>query len=108
MRCGLAHPEGSAASTAKRSPMARSNVSIACPYCEAQLDIRVEVQAAAVPPLKLHFPSPDALADWLRASGLTLREFERLPVYDWYRDEFEPLIDALRERQSAGAPTSAG
>ena len=87
--------------------MARPNVSIACPYCEAQLDIRVEVQAAAVPPLKLHFPSPDTLADWLRASGLTLREFECLPVYDWYRDEFEPLVAALRERQSSSGVTAS-
>jgi hypothetical protein len=39
-----------------------------------------------VPPLKLHFLSPDALAEWLRASAFTLPEFERLPLYNWYRD----------------------
>jgi hypothetical protein len=81
--------------------MAWSTVSVICLHCEAHLDVRVEVQAAVVPPLKLHFPSPDALAEWLRASGFTLPEFERLPLYNWYRDEFEPLVDALRERQAA-------
>jgi hypothetical protein len=80
--------------------MARATVSVICLHCEAQLDVRVEVQAAVVPPLKLHFPSPDALADWLRASGFTLPEFERMPLYSWYRDEFEPLVNALRERQA--------
>jgi len=79
--------------------MAGSTVPVICPQCEAQLQVRVEVQAAAVPPLKLHLRSPDALAEWLRASGFTLQEFERLPVYNWYHDEFEPLVDALRERQ---------
>ncbi len=81
--------------------MARSAVSVICPQCETPLEVRVEVQAAVVPPLKLHFPSPDALADWLRASGFTLPEFERLPLYNWYRDEFEPLVDALREREGS-------
>jgi hypothetical protein len=85
--------------------MARSTVSVICLHCGAQLDVRVEVQAAVVPPLKLHFPSPDALADWLRASGFTLPEFERLPLYNWYPDEFEPLVDALRERQASSQET---
>ena len=78
--------------------MDRSTVAVVCPQCEAQLDVRVEVRAAAIPRLKLRFQSPDELAHWLRASGFTLQEFERLPVYEWYRDEFEPLLDALRER----------
>ena len=81
--------------------MKRSTVTVVCPHCQAELDVRVEVRAAVVPPLKLHFQSPDELAHWVRASGFTLQEFERLPVYNWYRDEFEPLLDALRQRQTS-------
>ncbi len=87
--------------------MALSVVSIACPYCDSKLDVRVEVEAVVVPQLNLRFSSPEALADWLRASGLTLREFERLPVCNWYRDQFAPLIEALRERQSPSNVTGS-
>jgi hypothetical protein len=87
--------------------MDRVTVSVVCPHCEAGLDVRVELRAAVVPPLKLHFRSPDELTRWLRASRLTLQEFERLPVYEWYRDEFEPLLDALRQRQASVPATPA-
>ena len=78
--------------------MHRPPASVVCPRCHTQLNVQVEVRASVVPPLKLRFQSPDEFAHWLRASGFTVQEFERLPVYEWYRDDFEPLLDPLRHR----------
>jgi hypothetical protein len=99
-------PEGSSGSTAKRASMVRSTVSVVCPECQAELDLRVDVRAAVAPPLRLHFQSPEELAHWLGASGFTLHEFERLPLYEWYRDEFEPLLEALRKRETTADPAA--
>jgi hypothetical protein len=81
--------------------MVGSTGSVLCAHCEEQVDVRIEVEATVAPPLKLHFPSPDAFADWLRASNFTLSEFQRLSLYNWHRDELEPLVDALREQQTS-------
>lgn len=78
--------------------MAHCTIAATCPNCEEQLVVRVKVQTEVVPPLKLHFASSEAFADWLRASNFTLAEFERLPLYNWYRDEFEPFVNVLRQR----------
>jgi hypothetical protein len=77
--------------------MPAEHATINCPYCEAKLDLRVEMRAAVAPPLRLHFDSPAAFDKWLHASGLTPEQFESLPIYAWYRDEFDPLLIALRE-----------
>jgi hypothetical protein len=65
------------------------------------LEVRVEVKASVVSPLRLHFDSGVAFEQWLQASGLTLDEFETLPIYDWYREELEPLVRASREARPA-------
>jgi hypothetical protein len=71
------------------------------------LDVRVEVKAAVVPPLRLRFNSRAEFEEWLRASGLTLDEFETLPVYEWYREELEPLVRTTREARGGAAPRAA-
>jgi hypothetical protein len=43
----------------------------------------------------------------LRASALTLEEFETLPVYEWYREQLEPLVRASREARVGVAPRAA-
>ena len=78
--------------------MRDASASVVCPHCHADLNVQVEVRASLVPPLGLRFRSPEELARWLDASGFTVQEFEHLPVYQWYRDELEPLLDALRPR----------
>jgi hypothetical protein len=71
-------------------------VSLVCPHCHAELDVRVEVKAAAVPSLGLHFDGRAEFEEWLRASRLTLDEFETLPVFGWHAEELEPLVQASR------------
>ena len=82
-------------------------VSLACPHCRAELDVRVEVKAAVVSPLRLRFESRTAFERWLRASGMSLDEFETLPVYQWYRDELEPFVRAARDARDVATPQTA-
>jgi hypothetical protein len=70
---------------------------VTCPHCEAEIDVQVQAQAAVGPPAKLPFASPDEFALWLKASALSVEEFQRLPVYEWHRDQLEPLVKALAE-----------
>ncbi|MGZ6662522.1 MAG: hypothetical protein ACXVHQ_37085 [Solirubrobacteraceae bacterium] len=84
--------------------MSRDQVSLVCPHCQAELEVRVEVEAAVVSPLRLRFESRAEFEEWLCASGLTLDEFETLPVYQWYPEELEPLVRASREARIAAAP----
>ena len=86
--------------------MTRDQVSLVCPHCQAELEVRVEVEAAVVSPLRLRFDSRAQFEEWLCASGLTLDEFETLPVYEWHREELEPLVQASREARIAAAPHS--
>jgi hypothetical protein len=71
------------------------------------LEVRVEVKAAVVSPLRLRFDSRAGFEEWLRASSLTLDEFETLPVYEWHREELEPLVRASREARIGVAPHAA-
>ena len=87
--------------------MTPDQVSLVCPHCQAELEVHVEVKAAVVPPLRLRFDSRAAFEEWLRVSGLTLDEFETLPVYEWHRDELEPLVRASREARIGAAPRAA-
>ena len=82
-------------------------VSLVCPHCQAELDVRVEIKAAVVSPLRLRFESRTAFEQWLQASGLSLDEFEALPVYEWYREELEPFVRASRDRRDGTAPRAA-
>jgi hypothetical protein len=82
-------------------------VSLRCPHCQAELEIRVEVKAAVIPTLRLHFDSRTEFEQWLRASMLTLDEFEALPVYEWHREELEPLVRATREARVGATPPAA-
>ena len=75
-----------------------------CPHCQAELEVRIDVKTAVVSPLRLRFDSRAAFEQWLRASGLTLDEFETLPVYEWYREELEPFVRASREARVGAAP----
>ncbi len=87
--------------------MTPDQVSLVCPHCQADLEVRVEVKAAIVSPLRLRFDSRAEFEEWLHASGLTLEEFETLPVYEWYRKELEPLVRASREARIGAAPQAA-
>jgi hypothetical protein len=71
------------------------------------LEVRVDVKTAVVSPLRLRFDSRAAFEQWLRASGLTLDEFETLPVYEWYREELEPLVRASRDARDGAATQAA-
>ena len=82
-------------------------VSLVCPHCQAELQVRVEVKAAVVSPLRLCFDNTAEFEEWLRASALTLEEFETLPVYEWYREQLEPLVRASREARVGVAPRAA-
>ena len=64
------------------------------PHCEAEIEVRLETQAAVAPPLRLAFASVAEFALWLKASRLSVDEFRRLPVYEWHRDQLEPLVRA--------------
>jgi Zn-finger nucleic acid-binding protein len=82
-------------------------ISLVCPHCQAELAVRVEVKADVAPPLRLRFEDRAEFEEWLRASGLTLDEFETLPVYEWYREELEPLVRASRASRNAATPQAA-
>ena len=91
---------------------------VTCPHCEAEIDVRIETQATVVPSLKLAFASVAEFAQWLKASRLSVDEFRQLPVYQWHRDQLEPLVRAVANdaedetddewhRDQLGPPTRA-
>ena len=82
-------------------------ISLVCPHCQAELAVRVEVKADVAPPLRLRFEDAAEFDEWLRASGMTLDEFETLPVFEWYREELEPFARASRESRNAAKPRAA-
>jgi hypothetical protein len=75
--------------------MASGTMIVTCPHCEAEIDVRIETQATVVPSLKLAFASVAEFAQWLKASRLSVDEFRQLPVYQWHRDQLEPLVRAV-------------
>jgi hypothetical protein len=98
--------------------MALTRMTVACPHCEAEIEVRIETQAAVAPPLKLSFSSVAEFAQWLKASRLSVDEFRQLPVYDWHCDQLEPLARAVANdaedetgdewyRDQLGPPTRA-
>jgi hypothetical protein len=70
-------------------------MTVTCPHCEAEIEVRIETQAAVAPPLRLPFATEEEFAHWLKASRLSVDEFRRLPVYEWHRDHLEPLTRAV-------------
>ena len=74
--------------------MALGTMMVTCPHCEAEIDVRIETQATVVPSLKLAFASLAEFVQWLKASRLSVDEFRQLPVYQWHRDQLEPLVRA--------------
>jgi hypothetical protein len=76
-------------------PMALTTMTVTCPHCEAEIEVRIETQAAVAPPLKLSFSSVAEFAQWLKASRLSVDEFRQLPVYEWHRDQLGPLARAV-------------
>jgi uncharacterized protein YfaT (DUF1175 family) len=98
--------------------MASGTMIVTCPHCEAEIEVRIETQATVVPSLKLAFASVAEFAQWLKASRLSVDEFRQLPVYQWHRDQIEPLVRAVANdaedemdeewrRDQLGAPTRA-
>jgi hypothetical protein len=75
--------------------MARTTIALTCPHCEAEIEVRIETEAALAPPLKLPFTTAEEFARWLKASRLSVDEFKRLPFYEWHRDQLEPLTRAV-------------
>jgi hypothetical protein len=77
-------------------------MAVTCPHCEEEIEVRIESQAAVTPRTTLPFTNAEEFALWLKASSLSLDEFQRLPVYEWQRDQLEPLVRALADSGAAG------
>jgi hypothetical protein len=75
--------------------MARTTITVTCPHCEAAIEVRIATEAAVAPALRLPFSTEEEFAQWLKASGLSIDEFKRLPFYEWHRDELEALTRAV-------------
>lgn len=83
------------------SIVSTASITATCPHCRETIDLNLRVQLAAAPPaLGPEFQSAEALNAWLRASGFTLEEFRRVPLYAQHEEELEPLI---RELESSPA-----
>jgi hypothetical protein len=80
-----------------RLAMARTTMTVTCPHCEAEIEVRIETQAAVAPPLRLPFATEEEFAQWLKASRFSVDEFRRLPFYEWHRDQLEPLTRAVAD-----------
>jgi hypothetical protein len=72
-------------------------MTVTCPHCEAEIEVRIETQATVAPRWKLPFATEEEFAQWLKASRLSVDEFKRLPVYEWHRDQLEPLTRAVAD-----------
>src|SRR5436190_3977475 len=77
--------------------MARTTMTVTCPHCEAEIEVRIETQAALAPPVRLPFATEEEFAQWLKASRFSVDEFRRLPFYEWHRDHLEPLTRAVAD-----------
>jgi hypothetical protein len=92
-----------------RLAMARTTMPVTCPHCEAEIEVRIETQAAVAPALRLPFATEEEFAQWLKASRLSVDEFRRLPFYEWHHDQLEPLTRGLAdvaEDQTANAASA--
>jgi hypothetical protein len=63
------------------------------PHCEAEIEVRLEAQAALAPPLRLAFASVPAFALWLKASRLSVDD-SAVAGLRVDRDQLEPLVRA--------------
>jgi hypothetical protein len=77
--------------------MASPKMTVTCPHCEAEIELRIETQATIAPLFKLPFATVEEFAQWLKASRLSVEEFKRLPAYEWHRDQLEPWTRALAD-----------
>jgi hypothetical protein len=77
--------------------MARTTITVTCPHCETAIEVRIATEAAVAPALRLPFATEEEFAQWLKASGLSVDEFKRLPFYEWHRDQLEPLTRGLAD-----------
>jgi hypothetical protein len=77
--------------------MASVRMTVTCPHCGEEVDLRIEMQGALAPHSKLPFATEEELARWLKASRLSVDEFRRLPIYEWHRDQLEPLTRAVAD-----------
>jgi hypothetical protein len=76
-----------------------TSISATCPHCgeSIEFDLRVRV-ATAAPALGPQFENAETLNAWLRASGFTIDEFRRVPLYAQHEEELEPLMRQLESR----------
>jgi hypothetical protein len=74
---------------------ASTTMAVTCPHCEEEIEVRIETQAAVAPLMKFPFATAEEFTLWLRASALSVEEFQRLPVYESHRDQLEPLVRTL-------------
>jgi hypothetical protein len=86
--------------------MRSTMLAVKCPHCQEEIELQVQLEAAAVPPLSMRFATAERFESWLKASGLSVEAFEQLPVYQWHRDEFDPLLQALGHRRAGASAIS--
>ena len=80
--------------------MSTASITATCPHCGETIDLDVRVHVPTTPPLGPQFESADALNAWLRASGFTIDEFRRVPLYAEHEEELEPLMRQLEARSA--------
>ena len=78
--------------------MSSASIGATCPHCGETIDLNLRVQVATAPALGPQFANADTLNAWLRASGFTLEEFRRVPIYVQHEEELEPLVRQLEAR----------
>jgi hypothetical protein len=87
--------------------MASTTLALTCPHCEAEIEVRIQTRAAVAPAFKLPFATAEEFSSWLKASRLSVDEFQRLPAYEWHRDQLEPLVRAVAN-DAEGEPATVG
>jgi hypothetical protein len=70
-------------------------MAVTCPHCEEEIEVRIETQVGVAPVVRFPFATAEEFSLWLRASALSVEEFQRLPVYESHRDQLEPLVRTL-------------
>jgi hypothetical protein len=87
--------------------VASTTVALTCPHCEEEIEVRIESEAVVTPTMKLPFATVEEFSIWLRASALSVEEFQRLPVYESHRAQLEPLVRAVAT-SAEGEPARVG
>jgi hypothetical protein len=77
--------------------MASTRLALTCPHCDAEIEVRIQTRAAVAPPLKQPVATAEEFSGWLKASRLSVEEFQRLPAYEWHRDQLEPLVKTVTD-----------